>query len=170
MRSRRGGCAGFVLHRVRSTCGVWKICCGGGGIARVVLPPSPPSGRGAFSWRAAPDAPPLVRRFMSRVERYLEGRAVSVRVPFDARGGTVFQRRVWNAMSRIPFGRTGTYGGIAKDIGAASACRAVGNACGANPLPIVIPCHRVIGAHGSGGFSAGTRWKRFLLSLEARPK
>ncbi|MGH8576139.1 MAG: methylated-DNA--[protein]-cysteine S-methyltransferase [Gammaproteobacteria bacterium] len=81
--------------------------------------------------------------------------------------GTEFQRRVWKALQAIPYGRTASYGGIAKQIGVPAAMRAVGAANGQNPICIIIPCHRVIGANGSlRGFGGGLDRKRFLLGLE----
>ena len=79
--------------------------------------------------------------------------------------GTDFQKQVWQAITRIPAGKTKTYGELARAIGRPRAYRAVANACGRNPLPIFIPCHRVVAANGKiGGFSAGLAWKRLLLS------
>jgi O-6-methylguanine DNA methyltransferase len=81
--------------------------------------------------------------------------------------GTEFQRRVWSVLREIPYGQMQTYKWVAEQIGDPNAARAVGNACGANPLPIVQPCHRVIASDGSlGGFSAGISLKRRLLDLE----
>ncbi len=81
--------------------------------------------------------------------------------------GTEFQRRTWNALREIPYGATSTYADIARAIGKPTAVRAVGAANGRNPLPIVVPCHRVIGSDGSlTGFAAGTDIKRRLLQLE----
>ncbi len=83
--------------------------------------------------------------------------------------GTVFQQSVWSALRAIPFGATVSYGELARRIGQPSAARAVGAANGANPLPIVVPCHRVIGADSSlTGFGGGLETKRFLLAHEAR--
>jgi methylated-DNA-[protein]-cysteine S-methyltransferase len=83
--------------------------------------------------------------------------------------GTPFQLKVWRALQRIPFGETRTYGAIARDIGHPKAVRAVGAANGRNPLPIVIPCHRVIGHDGTlTGFGGGLETKRRLLALEQR--
>ncbi len=83
--------------------------------------------------------------------------------------GTAFQKRVWRALCKIPYGETRSYGWLAREIGLPNASRAVGAANGANPLPIVVPCHRVIGANGSlTGFGGGIEVKRFLLDLEAR--
>lgn len=83
--------------------------------------------------------------------------------------GTEFQLAVWNALRRIPYGETTTYAALAERIGRPSAVRAVGAANGANPIPIVIPCHRVIGSSGSlTGFGGGLETKRWLLDHEAR--
>ena len=84
-----------------------------------------------------------------------------------APAGSNFEHAVWDAMLRIPYGRTRSYGEIARDIGGEA--RAVGGACGSNPIPIIIPCHRVLAANGrSGGYSGrgGTQTKHFLLALE----
>lgn len=81
--------------------------------------------------------------------------------------GTKFQRKVWRALQRIPYGETRSYAWVAAAIGHPKALRAVGRACGANPLPLIIPCHRVVAANGAlGGFSGGLAWKRRLLALE----
>ena len=80
--------------------------------------------------------------------------------------GTPFQRAVWEKLAEVPFGRVVTYGELARAIGRPTACRAVANAVGKNPLLIVFPCHRVVAANGLGGFSAGIAVKRALLRLE----
>lgn len=82
--------------------------------------------------------------------------------------GTEFQRSVWKAMQKIPFGEVRTYKWIAEQIGRPRASRAVGNACGANPIPLIIPCHRVVGASGLGGFSCGLHIKKKLLDFEQK--
>jgi len=98
---------------------------------------------------------------------YLSSRTSLDAVALDVEAGTAFQRRVWEASRRIPIGSVWSYGELARRIGAPGASRAVGNALGANPVPIVIPCHRVIQSdQGLGGFSSGLRWKRFLLEHE----
>lgn len=82
--------------------------------------------------------------------------------------GTEFQRDVWSALQRIPYGETRSYSDIAREIGRPAAVRAVGAANGANPIPIVIPCHRVVGSNGSlTGFGGGIETKRWLLALES---
>ncbi len=86
--------------------------------------------------------------------------------PLDP-AGTDFQKKVWNALRKIPPGKTKSYGEIAEAIGKPKAVRAVGGACGANPIPVFVPCHRVLAAHGKiGGFGGGLEWKRKLLSEE----
>ena len=87
--------------------------------------------------------------------------------PLDLSQGTKFRLRVWPELLRIPCGETRSYGEIADDLGKRRAARAVGGACGANPIPVLIPCHRVLAANGGlGGFSGGLEWKRRLLALE----
>ena len=86
--------------------------------------------------------------------------------PIGRPKGTEFQQAVWNALMKIPRGQTRTYGQIAAAIGRPKAVRAVGSACGANPLPIFIPCHRVVSAGSPGGFGSGLPWKKLLLRLE----
>ena len=86
-------------------------------------------------------------------------------------GGTPFQESVWTALRGIPPGAVLTYGELARQLGRPRAARAVGQACGANPLPVFIPCHRVLAADGTlGGFSAGLAWKQRLLAVEGRSR
>lgn len=90
--------------------------------------------------------------------------------PLDLRGGTEFQRAVWSALRAIPPGSTIGYQDLAREVGRPKAARAVGQACGANPIPVLIPCHRVLAANGKlGGFSGGLDWKRRLLAIEGFP-
>lgn len=92
-------------------------------------------------------------------------------IRFGALPGTPFQRKVWRAISQIPYGETRTYQWIARKIGRPKAVRAVGQACKANPTPILVPCHRVVAIGGKlGGFSRGPRLKRQLLGLEQQAK
>jgi len=109
----------------------------------------------------------LERRLEADLRRYFAGERVRFRFALGDKGATPFQRAVWRALRRIPYGEVRSYGWVAKAVGRPRAARAVGRACGANPWPIVVPCHRVIAADGSlGGYSAGLRWKRLLLGLE----
>jgi len=103
-----------------------------------------------------------------QLRSYFAGKRREFDFPLSPRG-TEFQLAVWNALREIPYGETTTYGTLAKTIGRPDAVRAVGAANGANPIPIVIPCHRVIGSTGSlTGFGGGLPVKRWLLDHEAR--
>ncbi|MCX7825279.1 MAG: methylated-DNA--[protein]-cysteine S-methyltransferase [Verrucomicrobiae bacterium] len=109
----------------------------------------------------------LLRRLQRDLRDYFEGKPVEFRYPLDLAGATPFQRAVWRALRRIPYGQTRSYAQIARAIGRPRAFRAVGAACGSNPLPLLIPCHRVVASNGGiGGFACGLRWKKYLLSLE----
>ena len=86
---------------------------------------------------------------------------------YESPDGSHFSLQVWQALQRIPVGHVESYGSLARQLGRPGAARAVGRACGANPLPIIIPCHRVVAANGSlGGFSCGLAWKQLLLAVE----
>ena len=103
---------------------------------------------------------------VSAVLRILSGRLPETLPPLDLKG-TPFQKAVWQALQDIPLGQTRSYGEIARVIGRPKATRAVGGACGANPIPLLVPCHRVLAANGKiGGFSGGLDWKRRLLACE----
>lgn len=102
-----------------------------------------------------------------QLEEYFNGRREDFDVPLDERGSP-FQRQVWAALRRIPFGQTITYGELAERLGRLGAARAVGAANGANPIPIVTPCHRVVARGGLGGFAGGLDLKRRLLGLEGQ--
>lgn len=112
------------------------------------------------------DANPHLRAATSQLNEYFAGQRRSFDVPLDMRG-TDFQREVWTALTAIPFGKTRSYRDIAVAIGRPAASRAVGAANGRNPVSIIVPCHRVIGAGGSlTGFAGGLETKRWLLALE----
>lgn len=110
---------------------------------------------------------PLLVRTEGELRDYFAGRRDTFSVPLDMRG-THFQRQVWDALSTIPFGETRTYSDIAKQLGNPTALRAVGAANGRNPVSIIVPCHRVIGALGRlTGYAGGLEAKAYLLKLEA---
>ena len=114
------------------------------------------------------DAHPTLAAAAQQLREYFSGQRQSFDLPLQPAWGTPFQRDVWQALQRIPFGRTRTYGDIARDIGNPKAVRAVGAAIGQNPHTIVVPCHRVVGANGSlTGFAGGLDRKQYLLSHEA---
>ncbi|MGH8085642.1 MAG: methylated-DNA--[protein]-cysteine S-methyltransferase [Lysobacter sp.] len=109
---------------------------------------------------------PLLRQAQQQLNEYFDGNRLTFELPLAPRG-TAFQRDVWQMLASIPYGGTISYAQLASKIGKPSATRAVGAANGRNPLPIVLPCHRVIGADGSlTGFGGGLPTKRFLLQLE----
>jgi methylated-DNA-[protein]-cysteine S-methyltransferase len=103
------------------------------------------------------------------LRRYARGDATALDGALDLEQGTPFQQAVWRALLEIPCGETRTYKQIAERIGRPQAARAVGQAVGANPLPIVVPCHRVVAGDGLGGFGGGPAMKKRLLELERVP-
>jgi methylated-DNA-[protein]-cysteine S-methyltransferase len=110
------------------------------------------------------------REALSQLEAYFAGRLQRFDLAL-APEGTPFQRQVWTALRTIPYGETVSYGELARHVGRPTASRAVGAANGRNPIPIVIPCHRVVGADGSlTGFGGGLAIKRRLLELESRDR
>ena len=100
-----------------------------------------------------------------QLEAYAGGRRTEFTLELDLRGSS-FELGVWAALARIPFGRTRTYGELAEDLARPGAARAVGAAAGRNPIPIVVPCHRLVARGGLGGFTGGLERKRALLALE----
>lgn len=124
-----------------------------------------------WGWPPETDEPPtpLLERARDQMEAYFEGRLIQFDLPL-APHGTAFQRKVWAAIAAIPFGKVRTYGDLARDLGTAP--RPLGGACGRNPIPIIIPCHRVLGMNGSlGGYSGmdGLETKEALLRHEGVP-
>jgi methylated-DNA-[protein]-cysteine S-methyltransferase len=125
-------------------------------------------GRTAISprseWRPVAEAFAAVRE---QLAEYFAGCRAVFDVPLEMRGNS-FERRVWSALLEIPYGESTSYGEVARRIGLPSAARAVGRANGRNPIAVIVPCHRVIGADGSlTGYGGGLERKRFLLDLEA---
>ena len=109
----------------------------------------------------------LLKEAAAQVRAYFAGDLTRFELPLSPHG-TDFQRRVWDAVAAVPYGTTTTYSAVAAALGRPSACRAVGAANGRNPLPIVVPCHRVIGTSGAlTGYGGGLACKRALLDLEA---
>lgn len=118
-----------------------------------------------WGWASDQEASPLLRDVAEQLNAYFDGTLQTFDVPL-APSGTVFQKQVYQAMIRIPYGHTRRYGEIAAEL--ESAPRAVGQACGRNPIPIIIPCHRVLGSGHAGGYSGdgGLVTKHQLLVLE----
>jgi O-6-methylguanine DNA methyltransferase len=120
---------------------------------------------GDFTLRDGAAPPSLI----AALEAYFHGETEAIEQIPTATGGTPFQRKVWAALRTIPSGTTISYGQLAARIGRPGSARAVGAANGANPIPIVVPCHRVIGANGTlTGFASGLERKRWLLDHEQR--
>jgi methylated-DNA-[protein]-cysteine S-methyltransferase len=137
-----------------------RLTAGDAGIRAIEFPP--------FAESAAPPggANPLLAEAVRQLQAYFKGQLRQFELPLDL-AGTDFQRRVWSELTRIPYGETRSYRDLARAIGAPKAVRAVGAANGANPIAIVVPCHRVIGAGGKlVGYGGGLALKRRLLSLE----
>ncbi|MDG4834750.1 methylated-DNA--[protein]-cysteine S-methyltransferase [Solwaraspora sp. WMMD1047] len=108
-------------------------------------------------------------RAVAELRSYFAGELVDFTLPLSVRQGSEFERAVWGEMTRIPYGETRTYGQVAAIVGDVSAARAVGVACNRNPIPVIVPCHRIVGAGGKlVGFGGGLPRKRQLLELEAR--
>jgi len=166
----RGGERVFTAE-LDSPIGRLRIASTERGLAYLGLPRA--GGRGFSGWLAA--ALPGARRekafaphrdAVRQILEYLEGKRRRFELPLDLRG-TPFQRSVWSALAAIPYGETRSYGEVARSIGRPRAVRAVGLANGANPVPLVVPCHRVIAAGGRlGGYGGGLELKRRLLAME----
>lgn len=125
--------------------------------------------RCAIRGNDAPCAETLVEmeRLADEMRRYFAGERIEFSVGVALDGLTDWRRRVLTKSAEIPYGEVMTYGQLAADVGSPKASRAVGQAMAANPVPIIVPCHRVVAASGSlGGFSGGIEWKRRLLALE----
>jgi methylated-DNA-[protein]-cysteine S-methyltransferase len=117
-----------------------------------------------------PGVAPVIERTRGQLEEYFRGERTDFDLPLAPRG-TDFQQRVWQRLRQIQYGTTTTYGALASELGNPNASRAVGLANGSNPIPIVIPCHRVIGANGAlTGFGGGLPIKSALLALERTQK
>ena len=160
-----------LLAEFDSPIGVLRIASTASGLAYLGLPNA--GGRGLAGWLArvakgarrehafAPN-----REAIRQVLEYLEGKRSDFDLPLDLRG-TTFQRTVWKALCEIPYGATRTYADVARAVGNPNAVRAVGTANGANPIPLVVPCHRVVASGGKlGGYGGGLDLKRRLLAME----
>ncbi|MDH3706004.1 MAG: methylated-DNA--[protein]-cysteine S-methyltransferase [Acidimicrobiia bacterium] len=137
-------------------------------LVAVLWPDEDPGTRGLEPRAGGAGGHPVLDRTARQLDEYFSGRRTTFDLPL-APDGTDFQRQAWTALRAIPYGETRTYAQQAEAIGRPTAVRAIGAANGRNPLPVVVPCHRVIGADGSlTGFAGGVDAKRFLLDLEAR--
>lgn len=127
-----------------------------------------PEGGNSASDHAVPRDPQPLREYMAQLRAYFAGELQQFELPLSP-AGTDFQQEVWSALREIPYAETTSYSALAQHIGRPRAVRAVGAANGANPLPIVVPCHRVIGRDGTlTGFAGGLACKAWLLNHEHR--
>ncbi|MCW5238038.1 methylated-DNA--[protein]-cysteine S-methyltransferase [Verminephrobacter eiseniae] len=125
--------------------------------------------QGASAWGHAPDHP-LLQAASGQLQQYLRGERAGFELPLDLSGGTAFQQSVWRALLTIARGQTISYGALSQRLGRPRAVRAVGAAVGRNPLSVVVPCHRVLGADGSlTGYAGGLERKTALLTLDDAP-
>ena len=146
-----------MTHTFCSPIGIVCLTEEGGAITRIEL-------SDAIDASSAPT--PLLHEAYRQIMAYLGGKCQQLDFPIRM-VGTPFQQRVWRALQQIPYGTTCTYGEIATAIGNPRASRAVGMACNKNPLLLIVPCHRVIGANGKlTGFACGMNAKQWLLELE----
>lgn len=120
----------------------------------------------APQWQHAP-AHDILQNAARQLNDYAAGHLQSFELPFAFAQGTEFQQRVWQAIAAIPYGETITYGELARRVGAPNSVRAAGAATGRNPISVIVPCHRVLGANGSlTGYAGGLDRKKALLTLE----
>lgn len=157
----------YVTDTVASPLGALKLVASDAGLAAILWPNDDPA-RVRLGATEANPAHPLLCDAACQLDEYFAGKRTAFSLPLDF-GGTAFQRSVWQALLTIPYGETRSYREIARQIGRPAAVRAVGAANARNPLSIVAPCHRVIGATGKlTGFAGGLSAKEFLLRLESR--
>ena len=149
---------------IDSPVGPLLLAAGDDGLRAIEFQASRHPGPRGDDWREGDH--PLLREARAQLDEYFAGERRGFDLPLAPRG-TEFQRATWQALASIPYGSTISYAELATRVGRPKAMRAVGAANGRNPLPIVLPCHRVIGADGSlTGFGGGLPTKQFLLSLE----
>ena len=113
----------------------------------------------------ADDVPPVLKETATQLEEYFAGERTDFDITMEL-DGTPFQQEVWAELGRIPYGETISYGELARRVGRPAAPRAVGQANGRNPIPIIVPCHRVLASNGIGGYGGGLKIKRALLEIE----
>ena len=145
-----------LVRHIETPIGRLKLCADGDGLCALRF----------ASTGEEMDAAPLLLQAERELEEYFAGRRTAFSVPLSMHG-TPFQMAVWAALRAIPYGETRSYGELARRIGRPGACRAVGMANHVNPLPILVPCHRVVGADGHlTGYAGGLDVKKYLLELE----
>jgi methylated-DNA-[protein]-cysteine S-methyltransferase len=157
----------YFYKTMKSPVGLLKLVAGDRGLAAILWENDDP-GRVRLGALEMDGTHPLLVETERELGDYFAGKLEKFSVPLDF-VGTEFQKKVWTALVTIPFGETRSYGQIAAQIGSPAAVRAVGAANGKNPISIIAPCHRVIGANGKlTGFAGGLEAKAFLLGLELK--
>ena len=156
---------GYAFKIMKSPVGDLKLVASAKGLAAILWPNDDPK-RVCLAPLTEDRRHPVLKETKRQLGEYFKGRRKTFNLPLDF-AGTAFQKSVWKALLKIPYGQTRSYGELAKQLGNAKAMRAVGAANGRNPISIVAPCHRVIGASGKlTGFAGGLQAKAFLLQLE----
>jgi methylated-DNA-[protein]-cysteine S-methyltransferase len=155
----------FFSTSAKTPLGTFRISCDDTGLTEIILPNincnAPENGT-----TKPKEIPPILELATKQVIEYCEGRRTIFNLPLSV-NGTMFQQQVWDIIRHIPYGQTMSYGEIARQLGSTGKARAVGGAAHANRLPLVIPCHRVIGSNGTlTGFAGGIELKERLLNLE----
>lgn len=154
----------YAVSKYDSPIGVLTITASDKGITRIDFDTKEDV---ATASTGSPAAESIIAQAKAQLDEYFAGRRKTFNVPLDFESGTEFQLDVWNELITIPFGKTATYGEIASAVGRPKACRAVGGANNKNPIPVIVPCHRVIGSSGKlVGFAGGLDKKTALLKLE----
>ena len=155
----------IAARRLRTPLGILHVVASESSVLHIELPGSRTE-RSLERWLRARAETPVLSAALQQLREYFAGKRRVFDVPIDP-AGTDFQRRVWTAIAAIPYGETVSYGEMAAGLGGLTLARAVGAANGANPIPIIIPCHRVIGSDGSlTGYAGGLRMKVWLLRHE----
>ena len=163
-----------VIDSCQMACGWVGIASSPSGLLSLTLPE--PTQEMALKpllerWGGQPHDDPRLDGLKAKLQQYFDGQRVLFDEALDLSGATAFQRRVWSVVRNIPYGETRSYSQIARQAGSPGAARAVGRAMATNPVPIVVPCHRVIGSDGNlRGFGGGLDLKRRLLEMEGSLK
>jgi O-6-methylguanine DNA methyltransferase len=158
---------GNPMVRIESPDGFFTASFSTHGLASLRFPEPQPAANDSDPIKIAEEARGWIQLTCSALQRALRGLPPEELPPLDLKQGSAFQQEVWQFLLTIPRGEVRTYGQIAQILDYPNASRAVGQACGANPIPVLVPCHRVVAGNGAlGGFSAGLAWKQLLLERE----
>lgn len=156
----------YVFHVMASPVGQLKLIGSDKGLAGIVWEHDRAQRTPHLSYHPVQDAQPVLTETEKQLAEYFSGIRTAFDVPLHFTG-TDFQQKVWHALLTIPYGETRSYGELAQQLGTPKAARAIGAANGKNPISIIAPCHRVIGANGTlTGFAGGLDTKAYLLQLE----